>query len=262
MNGRIFISAGLDPWYAMAFDDWLLARLRRGSETLAVRVYSWGSDCVTVGYNQRLERALDSDLLPAGVPVIRRLTGGRAIFHDPGEITFTVASDLRILPEEERPLHLTNSLISETIVKILDKAGVKSNWEKNSDPSFARFDEFGGGACFNSVTRYEVTTGAGKIVGGAQRRIGDYFIHQGSIKLRGISACPAIGQKGLPPEELGLRDKVSVEMPDLAVIFKEEFSEAFGRVMEETTINDIISGEIGLLADKLKKNPLGKRPED
>ncbi|HON00551.1 MAG TPA: hypothetical protein PLM33_09905, partial [Acidobacteriota bacterium] len=58
-----------------------------------VRVYSWNPPAVSIGRNQKLETALNFECCRRRkVQVVRRPTGGRAVYHD-DEVTYTVVSN-------------------------------------------------------------------------------------------------------------------------------------------------------------------------
>jgi lipoate-protein ligase A len=222
--GRFFFMPDGGPYFNMAFDEWLFAGLGEGRFDCdaLLRLYSWKPTAITIGSNQQFSKAVDKSLLDRKIPVIKRITGGRAIYHDESEITFSLIIGLDLMPDRLRSLSATNRLISETLVKVFRAKGIDSAWEKKSSETRPktnrRFDKT---ACFNSVSRYELTSGLSKIVGGAQRRRGDFMIHQGALKINGITPCRAIGQPGEPAP--GRR---FYAIDDLADIFAAEFSES------------------------------------
>lgn len=196
-RGAYYYNPKSEPFFAMAFDNWLFDRIQNDKSfpRVILRLYSWKSPAITLGYNQNIVKAVDFNMLGEDIPVIKRITGGRAIYHDEKEITFSLTADLRIFPEKDRSLSKTNQLISGAVVKVLESVGVSSSWAKKSDSTFSLTASKRVESCFSSHSRYEILSPNGKIVAGAQRRVGDYFIHQGSLKINGISDCPAIGQK-------------------------------------------------------------------
>lgn len=195
-HGFYYYHPKSEPLFNMAFDNRLFEEVQNNDRfpRVILRLYSWTKPAITLGYNQNIEKVIDFNMLDKPVPVLRRITGGRAIYHNETEITFSLTADLRIFPEKDRSLSITNQLISGVVVKILDAVGVTSYWKKKSDGSFLSSAGAPVKSCFNSYSRYEIFSPAGKIVAGAQRRKGNYFIHQGSLKINGIKNCPAIGQ--------------------------------------------------------------------
>jgi lipoate-protein ligase A len=197
--GRFYITPTGEPFYNMALDEWLFEDIQKESSTspVVLRLYSWKSEAITIGYNQKASKTIDRLLLDTDIPIIRRITGGRAIYHDLSEITFSFAVCLDMLPKNLRSLSETNRLISQTLIEILKEIGIKAFWGKKTlerNPN-VRSDNRRTMSCFNSVSRYELVSDQSKVVAGAQRRKGCFMIHQGSIKINGIIACPAIGQR-------------------------------------------------------------------
>src|SRR5204862_631161 len=58
-----------------------------------VRFYGWSTPTVSLGRNQKIERAVDMDYCAVnGIDVVHRPTGGRAVLHD-DELTYAVISN-------------------------------------------------------------------------------------------------------------------------------------------------------------------------
>ena len=77
----------------MALDEALL----RLNEEPVFRTYSWDPSAVSIGYFQSIEEEVDlEEAERIGVDVVRRITGGGAVFHDrDGEVTYSI-----VLPYE------------------------------------------------------------------------------------------------------------------------------------------------------------------
>ena len=195
-KGIYYLTPDCEPTENMAVDEWLFHRIQYNSLPVAtiLRLYSWKIPAITIGYNQDENRAVNTALLDKNLPIIRRITGGRAIYHDPGEITFSISINTARLSNASDSLSAINQLISESVVAALNKVGIKAVWARASDHNFASTSRGRLKACFMSLSRHEIISGTSKIAAGAQRRIGPFLIHQGSIKINGISPCPAIGQ--------------------------------------------------------------------
>ncbi len=77
----------------MAFDEKLLDE----AEDLVLRLYQWQPYAVSLGYFQRPDASLLAELKQAGLPCVRRMTGGGAILHA-DELTYSLAG-----PETHAP---------------------------------------------------------------------------------------------------------------------------------------------------------------
>ena len=74
--------------YNMALDEAIL-RLNKGP---VFRTYSWEPSAVSIGYFQSIKEEVDLEAAERmGVDVVRRITGGGAVFHDRnGEVTYSI----------------------------------------------------------------------------------------------------------------------------------------------------------------------------
>lgn len=163
----------------MAVDEALLACVSRGASPPTVRVFGWVPPAVSIGHSQDPAAEVDVDACErAGVGIVRRPTGGRAVFHA-GELTYSVVG-----PSGPAPLGATITeayrAIGEALVAGLAALGVTADLEETgTDPGIRR-----GGAsppCFVSSGRYEVVVGGRKLIGSAQRRLGRGVLQHGSV---------------------------------------------------------------------------------
>jgi len=260
MDGYFYLHRSASAWFNMAFDEWLFDRLRtEEGPRLYLRLYSWESGAITFGYNQHYEKAVKANLIDKDIPIIRRITGGRAIFHDPTEFTVTIASRIDFLSKELRPLSESNKVISSVIVRALKSAGLDTEWKRQTERKFVEKSE-SAAACFDSVTRYEVTAENAKIAGGAQRRVGNRFIHQGSLKVNGVGGCPAIGQKEAKSPPLINEGGGRITLENFLPHFVAEFTAVFGIPLERVELSREERIQVANEMAVLQKNPFSKRP--
>jgi len=97
-----------------------------------IRFYRWQPSAVSIGYFQSLkDEVATAKCLEAGVNVVRRRTGGGAVFHDyEGEITYSI-----IAPESIFPKGITESYheICGWIVESLAILGVPTEFKPIND---------------------------------------------------------------------------------------------------------------------------------
>ncbi len=76
----------------MAVDEAIAADIATGTSLPTIRFYTWKPGAVSIGYFQRLHDEVNTTACKAkGIDVVRRRTGGGAVYHDPqGEITYSV----------------------------------------------------------------------------------------------------------------------------------------------------------------------------
>lgn len=76
----------------MALDEAVLHNIVAGDSPPTIRFYGWDPSAVSIGYFQGIEQEVDLEVCrDEGVAVVRRLTGGGAVYHDrEGEITYSL----------------------------------------------------------------------------------------------------------------------------------------------------------------------------
>ncbi|HPW77866.1 MAG: Lipoate-protein ligase LplJ [Bacteroidetes bacterium ADurb.Bin037] len=82
---RCIMDTTLDPWWNLAVEEYLLTHLREPVFRL------WrNSPAVIVGRNQNTRAEINSEFVREhNIAVVRRLSGGGAVFHDLGNINYT-----------------------------------------------------------------------------------------------------------------------------------------------------------------------------
>lgn len=193
MSFRLFVHHQTAPGFNMAVDEWMLSVAAQSPGSLLFRLYTWKPGAITFGFNQRQTTALD--FIQVGeTPVIRRITGGRAVYHDPSELTYAVAFNSSAPPAPA--LAGSTGQSSETIALILSRfmaeLGINTSWVRNSAAENARPDFFHRAACFASHAKYELTAEGAKIVASARRDWGGGVLQHGSIKINGVVNHPAL----------------------------------------------------------------------
>ena len=164
----------------MALDDAILHAVEGGMSPPTFRLYEWEPPAITMGYFQTALKALEFErCLRDGVEVTRRLTGGRAVFHD-HELAYSVIGTTA----DERfgsTLMDTYRVICGIILDALCSLGVAASWSRGTPSGGEKEGGVSPEPCFLSASRYEITVEGKKVVGSAQRRLGCSFLQQGSI---------------------------------------------------------------------------------
>jgi lipoate-protein ligase A len=177
------------PWN-MAVDEALLRSAQRGAPP-TLRFYSWDGAWLSLGFAQSLSDERRAACREAGVGIVRRATGGRAVLHG-GDLTYSVVAPASALPAG---LHATYARIGEALRAALASLGVEV---ERADPSRAAagreaFD------CFQSPAADEICARGRKLAGSAQRRAGGAVLQHGSLRLRPDPPA-ARAAAGLEPE--------------------------------------------------------------
>lgn len=157
----------------MALDEALLEQ----APTITLRLYGWAPPAVSLGYFQ--DFATIGPRLPPGMTVVRRITGGGAIWHE-HEVTYALAGMLGRdgLPQRTRDLY---PLLHGAIRTELARRGAPllAQPETVGDRRYAAEPR-----CFASPAADDlVHADGGKALGSAARARGTRVLVHGSLKL-------------------------------------------------------------------------------
>jgi lipoate-protein ligase A len=161
----------------MALDAALMESVRGGAAPV-LRFYRWAPACLSLGRNQPAAGCYRTEALEAaGVEVVRRPTGGRAVLHD-HELTYSVAVGVGVLGSPRE----SYAAVNRALVAGLRRLGVDAALQPRRAgrapvPSLA--------PCFREPAEGEVVAGGGKLVGSAQYREGGAILQHGSLLLSG-----------------------------------------------------------------------------
>ncbi len=163
----------------MALDEAIVRAVDAGDAPPTFRLFQWDRPSITIGFAQREAEVIDLDLCERdGVPVARRPTGGRAVFHEK-ELAFSVVGHL----EDSRfgnSLADTFGFIGTVLNRACGSFGLDISDGAGKPDTAPRFG-IGKAPCFLSSSRHEVSWRGKKIAGIAQRRYARVFLQQGSI---------------------------------------------------------------------------------
>ncbi len=191
-------SAGCTGPENMALDVELLHEAAATGRSY-LRVYRWLPPCLSFGRNEpALTRYDRSEIARRGWDVVRRPTGGRAVWHD-DEVTYAVAAPIAAFGS----LRQSYCTIHQRLAAPLRAPGVPPQLAPNN----GRPAELGAGACFASPVGGEVTVHGRKVVGSAQVRLGSAFLQHGSILLSGSQ--DVIGAVSRQPSAFGSATSLS-----------------------------------------------------
>lgn len=166
-----------DGAWHMAVDQFLTEQIE-ASRRPVMRVYQWRPWCISLGYHQSI-RHIDLDQCRNdGIDVVRRQTGGRAVFHAE-ELTYSV-----ILPRG----HALTASVASTYEQIslgltsgLKKIGVPAEFQKRKIDLRTHYTRKISESCFSAASLHEIVVEGRKLVGSAQRRLPGGVLQHGSI---------------------------------------------------------------------------------
>jgi lipoate-protein ligase A len=118
----------------MAIDEAIAYARTRNETPNTIRLYRWNPSAVSIGYFQNIEKEVNLAVCKEqGVDVIRRITGGGAVFHDyNGEITYSLVAPNND-PKIPSDIMESYRLICGAIVNGLATIGVDSEFKPVND---------------------------------------------------------------------------------------------------------------------------------
>jgi len=163
----------------MAIDEAMLIALTEGASPPTIRFYAWAPPCLSLGRNQPVTDADLPACWAAGVDLVRRPTGGRAILHT-DELTYSVTL-LHNDPRAAGGVIESYRRLSEGLLAGLRRLGVEAvqaRGQRRPAPDLTAI-------CFETPADYEITAGGRKLVGSAQWRSRGSVLQHGTLPLRG-----------------------------------------------------------------------------
>ena len=231
---ELIVDPALDGRTNMAVDGRLLTAVEEADvPRTIVRFYSWTKPTISLGRNQKVEKAVDLEFCgEQGIDVVHRPTGGRAVLHD-DELTYAIASN-----DAERfdggSVYATYRRISEAMTEGYRRLGVDvvlapDTSRRGLSPK-DRDDP-----CFVSPSRYELMVKGRKIVGSAQRRLRHGFLQHGSMLItcnrKLLARATRLTDPSVLDDEMAGVAECLVEAPtvdSMVSAFKAAFIEYFG----------------------------------
>ncbi len=173
-----FINTGLGSGKLnMEFDEALARDLQNGAGSPTLRLYGWHPHTISVGFHQNIEDFDHEKINKSGFDIVRRPTGGKAIFHA-HEITYCVVT--KITDQGPRAIY---RFINECLLRSLTYLGINASLSVSSDNFRQLYKLNTSIPCFSSSARNEIQFDGKKLIGSAQRRYGDVILQHGSLLL-------------------------------------------------------------------------------
>ena len=140
----------LGPWN-MAVDEFLLYNCKEP----ILRIYGWSKPCVSIGYFQSIDEVNYQKCKDKDVDIVRRITGGGAVFHDM-ELTYSF-----VTKNFSQSIMESYKEICEVIIQALKKLGIDAKFSPLND----------------------ITVDEKKVCGNAQTRKNNTLLQHGTVLL-------------------------------------------------------------------------------
>ncbi|GFE56477.1 lipoate--protein ligase family protein [Geobacter sp. AOG1] len=236
----------------MAVDEALLNSFDPASSLPVLRLYGWEPPAFSLGKFQAADEVLD---LPrcraAGIPVVRRVTGGGVIYHA-SELTYSIVCAQRHIPDATSVKGAFRTLCGFLLLTY-KRLGLDAAFAVDRHPGHGRLGErtpF----CFAGKEEYDILVGGRKLGGNAQRRIRETVFQHGSIPLenRLATALPFLRERPAGVEEgtVSLAELgVTLPIDRLKGVLAEAFRENLGVELQEEGLTTAEAA----LAEKLQR---------
>jgi lipoyl(octanoyl) transferase len=232
----------------MAIDEHLLARHGPAGAPM-LRLYGWDPPAITIGRYQAMDCIDIVACREDGVEIVRRVTGGGAIFHD-NEITYSV-----VWPDAgidrpggiDRTFETINAFILEAYRSLgLDPAYAKDHQRQGNSPGRTQF-------CFSGNELYDILIEGKKIGGNAQRRVRGAVLQHGCIPLAidAASVQRYFRDRIDAGNFIALNDACGrdVSAGEVAVLLVESFKRAMGMDLAEEDLGESEEESVRALLD-------------
>ena len=250
MNWR-FINTGFNSGqYNMEYDIELVKGFDSGSPIL--RVYRWKPYCISLGANQGYDSLDTIRTLTDDLDIVKRPTGGRAILHSE-ELTYSVVYPISDINSPKQIYHDINLALKNGLKNynsILEDIELEHSLPHL--PSF--YKESKSTLCFAVSAKSELNFNGKKVVGSAQRKIGNIILQHGSI-LCGSYHKNIVDYLNLPPDKIEeIKTEIDnttteletimdekIEYDRLAQALKLGFKDHFKVKFEEDNVDELVS---------------------
>jgi lipoate-protein ligase A len=170
----------------MAIDEALLRCFTTGSSLPILRLYGWTPPALSLGRFQNVSESLDlAACKKADLTVVRRITGGGAIYHA-DELTYSIVCSPEQIPPAtsvKDSFRVLTGFLREFYRRLsLDAAYAVDS--SSANPRLGERTAF----CFAGQESFDIMINGMKIGGNAQRRLKNLIFQHGSIPIVNRSA--------------------------------------------------------------------------
>ena len=114
----------------MAIDESIYESVAHNKQLPTIRFYKWENNSISLGAFQNQNEINLEECKKNNVEVVRRITGGRAVYHDKVDFTYSVVTPIKIFDNNVSTAYRE---ICSWIINSLKDLGIKSKLENKND---------------------------------------------------------------------------------------------------------------------------------
>lgn len=177
MSWRLLNYQSNSAFENMAVDEAVFRETIKNEKSPTLRFYGWRRPTVSIGYFQELKSEINFDRCRlSGVDVVRRMTGGKAVYHH-DEVTYSLSAcrSETLFPDD---IAGTYEIISLCLARGLSLLEINAQLAKPDGPAKKTHMM---SCCFSIPSGNELLVAGKKICGSAQMRTHNGFLQHGSL---------------------------------------------------------------------------------
>lgn len=220
----------VEPEINQALDETLVNEVAAGRRRPFLRIWEWNGPQVVIGSFQSYANEVNPEgVARHGVLVTRRITGGGAMFMEPGNcVTYSLVVPTALV--DGLTFVEAYAFLDQWCMEALEKCGVKAHY----------------------VPLNDIASTQGKIGGAAQKRFANgYILHHVTmaydIDAQKMMECLRIGKEKIKDKGMRsavkrvdpMRTQTGMERAEIIRIFKEHFTEKYGAHPSELTETEL-----------------------
>lgn len=163
----------------MAIDEAIFRETIKNKKPPTLRFFGWRPAAISIGYFQELKNEINFNRYRlSGVDIVRRMTGGKAVYHR-DEVTYslTAGNSEKLFPET---IIGTYEIISLCLARGLSELGINAHLAKAGSGASGKKPDMTS-CCFSAPSGNELLVAGRKICGSAQMRTHGGFLQHGSL---------------------------------------------------------------------------------
>ena len=220
----------VSPAVNVALDETLVEAVASGERKPFLRFWEWDSPQIVIGSFQSYENEVNAQGIEKhGITVTRRVSGGGAMFMEPGNcVTYSLVVPTALV--EGMSFQDSYAYLDQWVMEALRKVGIEATY----------------------VPLNDIASPAGKIGGAAQKRFANgYTLHHVTmaydIDARKMGECLRIGQEKIRDKGLRsavkrvdpMRSQTGLPREEIIEAFKQSFMDRYGATPGELTEADL-----------------------